>query len=71
MIVATVVLHNIAVIMGDVVPPDDQELSAYVQHRRAVGLQVDYDPVVVGPPCIANYLGANATRQALIESHFA
>jgi carbonic anhydrase/acetyltransferase-like protein (isoleucine patch superfamily) len=36
-IVATVVLHNIAVIMGDVVPADDQELSAYVQHRRAVG----------------------------------
>jgi len=59
--------------MGDDVPPDDEQLSAYMQKLRSDGMQVDYDPVEVGPPCQAGHAGGGVTsvRQALIDSHFA
>ena len=71
-IVAAVVLNNIALIMGDEVPPDDAELSDHMQKLRAEGLQVDYDPVEVGPPCTTGQAGGGMTsvRQAVIDSHF-
>jgi len=58
--------------MGDDVPPEDEELSAFMQKLRQDGLDVDFDPVEVGPP--PHQLHRNATtavRQAVIESHFA
>jgi len=73
-IVATCILHNIALVMGDEVPPDDEELDAYMQKMRIDGVDTDYDPVEVGPPCIASRTGAANTasvRQAVIDSHFA
>jgi nuclease HARBI1 len=70
-IVATVVLHNIAVIMGDDVPPDDEELSTFIAQLRQQGLQVDYDAVDVVPPVNGiNNPGATGMRNAVINSHF-
>jgi nuclease HARBI1 len=68
-IVATVVLHNIATILGDEEPPEDQQLHHFLATVRQRGLQVDYDPVQVGPP-IANTATSAAMRKAVIESHF-
>lgn len=70
-VVATVVLNNIAVIMGDEVPPDDEELSTYIIQQRNAGLHIDYDPVEIAPPCIGHNPGATGVRDALINSHFA
>jgi hypothetical protein len=70
-IVATVVLHNIAVTLGEETPPADQELDSFLTSMRQRGLQVDYDPVEVGPPCVTANAGATSIRQAVIEGHFA
>ena len=70
-IVAAVVLNNIAFMVGDELPPDDGELSNYVQQLRTDGLAVDYDPVEVGPPpCTAAGHATAGVRQAVIDSHF-
>jgi hypothetical protein len=69
-IVATVVLHNIAVTLGEEEPPEDQELHKYIASKRSRGFQVDYDPVEVVAPHIVGR-GATSMRQAVINGHFA
>jgi len=70
-IVAVVVLHNIAVIMQDDEPPDDEQLDSYLAHKRRSGMQVDYDPVEVTPPSTnAQTGGAAGMRRAVIDGHF-
>jgi len=68
-IVATVVLHNIAAVLGDEEPPDDQQLDQFLADVRQKGLQTNYDPVQVGPPTATTTTSA-AMRKAVIESHF-
>jgi len=69
-IVATVVLHNIALVMGDGEPPEDEVLSSYVQRSRQDGIRVDYDAVDVCPPHVVGRTGATGMRQAVIASYF-
>jgi nuclease HARBI1 len=69
-IVATVVLHNIAVVLGDEDPPDDQQLDQFLIAVRDKGLQVHYDPVEVGPPTVNTTSASSAMRKAVIDSHF-
>lgn len=71
-IVATVVLHNIAVVLGDDEPDDDQELQQYVAERRLELLadSGDYDLADITPPPPTNHPGATGARRALIETHF-
>jgi len=69
-IVATVVLHNIAVLLGDDQPPEDIQLHAHIASKRSAGLHIDYDPVQVGPPTAANPIGATGVRRAVINGHF-
>ena len=69
-IVATVVLHNIAVVMKDDEPPDDQQLDSFLAHKRSRGMQVDYDPVEVTPPHLSTQIGAAGMRRAVIDGHF-
>jgi len=69
-IVATVVLHNIAAVLRDEDPPDDKQLDEFLDTVRQKGLQVNYDPVQVGPPT-ANTAASAAMRKAVIDSQFA
>lgn len=69
-IVATVVLNNIALIMGDDEPPADEIMSAHIQKMRLEGMTVDFDAVEVGPPDSTGHPGAFGVRQALINNHF-
>lgn len=69
-IVATVVLNNIALIAGDDTPEDDEELSDFLDRRRQQNLQVEYDPVEVGPPPAPVGIANTAIRQAVIDNHF-
>ena len=69
-IVAAVVMHNIAVMMGDDEPPEDEQLSRHIQSIRQQGGQVDFDPVEVGPPVSDGHQGLSGMRQAVINSHF-
>ena len=69
-IVAVVVLHNIATVMQDDQPPDDQELDSYLADKRRRGMQVDYDPVEVAAPRSSAQTGAAGTRRAVIDGHF-
>lgn len=69
-IVATVVLHNIAVMTRDDEPGDDDELDEYINRRRQQGLQVDYDPVEVMPLTGNIAAGATGVRRALIDNVF-
>jgi hypothetical protein len=71
-IVATVVLHNIAVILGDELPDDDQELHEFLADRRTAQLMEwdNNDPVEVAPPSTVQHTGATARRRAVIDSHF-
>lgn len=70
-IVATVVLHNIAVMVGDDDPPDDQQLDAFLVDKRRRGMQVDYDPVAVAPPPpAAAQTATTSLRRAIIDGHF-
>jgi len=69
-IVATVVLHNIAAVLGDEVPPDDQLLDQFLINIRQRGMQVDYDPVDVAPPAVNLATTSNVMRKAVIDSHF-
>jgi nuclease HARBI1 len=70
-IVAAVVLHNIAVTLGEEDPPEDQELHAFVESKRLEGVRVQYDPVEVAPPTGVNLAGSTSMRQAVINGHFA
>ena len=71
-IVATVILHNIAMILGDEEPDDDQELHGYLAVKRTEQLMEwdDNDPAEVAPPITAQHTGATSRRQAVIDSHF-
>lgn len=69
-IVAAVVLHNIAVTLGEEDPPEDQELHAFVESIRLEGVRVQYDPVEVAPPTGVNLAGSTSMRQAVIDGHF-
>jgi len=70
-IVATVVLHNLAVLTREDDPEDDDELEQFINERRQRGLLVDYDAVEVMPPApSAVPAGANGIRRALIDNLF-
>ena len=67
-IVATVVLHNIAVLTRDEDPDDDEALEHFVNNRRQRGIQVDYDAVDALPPTGPLPAGATGMRRAVIDS---
>lgn len=69
-IVAAVVLNNIALMAGDEVPDDDEELSDFVERRRHQRQNVNYDPIEVGPPPTPAGQANAALRQALIDNCF-
>lgn len=69
-IVATVVLHNIAIMTRDEEPDDDDELDEYISRRRQQGHQVDYDPVEVMPLVENIPGGAGGVRRAIIDNVF-
>ena len=69
-IVATVVLHNIAIVLGDDDPPDDQLLDEFLVDLRQQALQVDYDPGQVEPPTLTAVSASGAMRKAVIDSYF-
>lgn len=69
-IVATVVLHNIAITVGEEEPPEDEQLESFVASKRLEGLRVDYDPVDVVPPTGVHQTAATSMRQAVINGHF-
>ena len=47
--VATTVLHNIALIIGEDEPMENVELNDFIASRRSARLRVDYDPVDLIP----------------------
>lgn len=69
-IVAAVVLNNIALIMGEDEPPVDEQLSSYIQRMRLHGVPVAVEPAEVEPPQNAGHPGLAGVRQAVIHSHF-
>jgi len=72
-IVATVVLHNIAMILGDEIPDiDDEQLHEYLAVKRTEQLMEweNNDPADVAPPDTAQHTGTTARRRAIIDSHF-
>jgi hypothetical protein len=66
-IIATIVLHNIAIITQDVEPDDDEVLGNYIASRRQRGLQAAYDPVEAMPPVGLIPAGATGMRSSLIN----
>jgi len=69
-IVAAVVANNIALITGDEEPPEDEELSEFIERLRQDRYQVNFDPVEVGPPMGQLTAATTSMRQAVIQSHF-
>ena len=69
-IVASVVVNNIALIAGDQEPPNDEALHQWIETQRQEGLQVNYDPVEVGPPTTPVSAATSSVRQAVIDLHF-
>lgn len=69
-IVAAVVVNNIALIAGDQEPPADEQLSEFIERMSQAGFQVNYDPVEVGPPTGQLTAATTSMRQAVINSHF-
>ena len=69
-IVAAVVANNIALFTGDEEPPEDEELSEFIERLRQDGYQVNFDPVEVGPPMGQLTAATTSMRQAVIQSHF-
>lgn len=69
-IVASVVVNNIALIAGDQEPPNDAALHQWKETQRQAGLQVNYDPVEVGPPPTPASAATSSVRQAVIDLHF-
>ena len=66
-IVATVVLHNVAQLTRDEDPDDDEALEHF-NNRRQRGIQVDYAPVDALPPTGPVPAGATGIRRAVIDS---
>jgi hypothetical protein len=69
-IVATIVVNNIALMAGDQEPPPDEELEQFILRLCQQGQQMNYDPVEVGPPNVQLSRDTNSMRQAIIDSHF-
>jgi hypothetical protein len=71
-IVAAVVLHNIAVTLRDEEPGDDEQLHEFMIDRRQDELMLwdDMDMSDVSPPSVAQHPGASGMRRAVIDSHF-
>jgi len=73
-IVAIVVLHNIALllVLGDEEPEDDDDLDDCVssKHRGLLEQWDDLDPGDVLPPDASQHPGATGVRRALIDNHF-
>ena len=69
-IVATAVLHNIAMLMKEEDPPEDEQLDTYLNDRRRQGMRVDYDPVEFVAPVLQGHTGAAGMRRAVIDGHF-
>jgi len=71
-IVATVVLHNIAVMVGDEEPEDDEELDEFIRNKRHDDLteMSINDPADVIPPTGLHMAAATSMRSAIISSHF-
>ena len=70
-IVAAVVLHNIALTVGDDEPGDDQQLAEYMATRRQELLaDDDYDEEEVQPPDVTNLPGACGMRRVIINNYF-
>ena len=69
-IVATTVLHNIAVTLGVDLPPDDADLASFMAIKRHDMHDTEYNEVDVLP--VMNNLGLAATsmRQSVIDNHF-
>ena len=73
-IVATVILHNIAVTLGEDEPDDDTELQQYVAEKRLKLLEDSgsHSPDDINAHTVAtNQPAATALRQALIDTYFA
>lgn len=71
LIVAAVVLHNIARIVGEEDPSTDTELEEYVETNRKNGTYLNFEEVQVLPPPPANIIGGTAQKTAVIHGHFA
>jgi len=69
-IVAAVVLHNIALIVGDEEPGEDEQLAEYMATRRQELLADDYNEQEVQPPDVTNLPGACGMRHTIINSYF-
>lgn len=69
-ITATTVLHNIALLVGDQDPPEDQLLHQHVAEKHFSDLCSDYDQIKMAPPTSVHPLGANSMRLAVIKGHF-
>jgi len=71
-IVAAVVLNNIALIMGDNVPSEDEELSQFMHKLQNSGNTGDFEADEAGPAqqVVAQNARSAAVRQAVINSHF-
>lgn len=71
-IVAVVVLHNIAVTLGEVEPDEEETLVNYMAVRRTqtVADMGDNDLADIVPPPTNNFPGVNGVRSSLIQNHF-
>ena len=71
-IVATVVLHNIAVTVGDDEPDEDKELTQYVASCRQELLRSDDQDCQTGQhqPPAASHPGASGVRRTIIDNYF-
>ena len=71
-IVAAVILNNIALVMGDDVPPEDEELSQFMHKLQNSENTGDFEADEAGPAqhVVAQNARSIAVRQAVINSHF-
>jgi len=69
-IMAAIVLHNMAILIGDLEAPDDAELSLFIEARRAAGTFVDYDMLEEEPFGNENTTGSADLRSAIIADYF-
>jgi len=67
-VVATVILHKIAVLTREYEPEDDEELDNFISRRRQRGVQVDYDAVEVLPLTGLVAVGSRGVRQSIINN---
>jgi len=69
-IVAAVVLHNIAVMVGEEDPPEDQLLHQFIADKHFDDLCTNYDPTKSAPPVGVHQSATTSTRQSVISGHF-